>query len=129
MTTFQEYLNSLWDSLGREKQAPKSAALLRLSGLSAQETAEFAGRWVTLPAALRRGIVTKLVELSEDSVELDFSSLFRSCLEDKDPQVREQAVRGLWECEERALIRPLARLLADDPSAHVRTAAAMALSS
>lgn len=123
MTTFQEYL----DSLGKEEQAPKSAALLRLSGLSPQEAAEFAGTWATLPPTLRRSIAAKLVELSEDSVELDFSSLFRSCLEDKDPQVREQAVRGLWECEERALIRPLVRLLAEDPSANVRTAAAMAL--
>ena len=36
-------------------------------------------------------------------------------------------MRGLWECEERSLIRPLVRLLAEDPSANVRTAAAMAL--
>ena len=123
MTTFQEHLNSL----GKEEQAPKNAALLRLSGLSSQEAAEFAGRWAMLPPAFRRSIVAKLVELSEDNVELDFSGLFRFCLEDKDPQVREQAVRGLWECEERSLIRPLARLLAEHPSASVRTAAAMAL--
>ena len=69
----------------------------------------------------------KLVELCEDNLELDFSAVFRACLEDTDEGVRETATRGLWECDDRAIIRPLIGLLQGDPSAKVRAAAAMSL--
>jgi HEAT repeat protein len=123
MTSLHEYL----DPLGKDEQALKSATLLRLSRISPQEAGVFAAGWATLPPTLRRSVIAKLVGLAEDNVELDFSAVFRVCLDDSDAQVREQAVRGLWECEERSLIRPFVRLLAEDPSTNVRTAAAVAL--
>ena len=41
--------------------------------------------------------------------------------------VREQATRGLWETEDRAIIRPLIDLLHHDPSPKVRSAASISL--
>ena len=45
----------------------------------------------------------------------------------RDPEVREKAIEGLWEDEDRLLISTLCDLTKDDPSPKVRAAAAMAL--
>ena len=58
---------------------------------------------------------------------MDFTAVMRACLADGDDTVREQATRGLWECEDRVVIRPLVSLLSDDPTAEVRLAAAITL--
>jgi HEAT repeat protein len=71
--------------------------------------------------------VGRLAEMAEGNVEMEFTALFKLCLQDPDPQVREQAIGGLWECAERSLITPLITLLQCDPAPQVRAAAAQAL--
>lgn len=104
-----------------------SAALTRLSGLVAEERAQLASLWNGLPAERRRQIVSRMVDLAEDNVELDFASVFCHAMTDPDPAVRERAVSGLWESDDRTHILKLADRLAADTSAEVRAAAASVL--
>jgi HEAT repeat protein len=75
----------------------------------------------------KKAVIAILAELAEDNVELDFFPIFKLTLQDEDEDIRIQSIDGLWECEERALLTPLIRMLAVDPSAKVRAAAALAL--
>ena len=118
--------DSLRDLSG-DKKPLKYSGLLQFSGMSPDELAEFKATWASVPRDRKSEIVGKLVELSEDNLELDFSGVFRASLEDPDETVREEATRWLWECDNRAIIRPLIDLLLGDPSSKVRAAAAMAL--
>ena len=72
-------------------------------------------------------MLERMTELASDNLELDFAPVFKSCLIDTDDQVRAWAVRGLWDCDDRTLIRPLIELLNGDPSDEVRAAAAVSL--
>ena len=103
------------------------SVLLQLSGLSSDEVTEFKSVWSSLGQDRKCEILTRLAELSEDNLELDFTAILRTCLTDGDDTVREQAARGLWECEDRIIIRPLVSLVTGDPSPEVRSAAAATL--
>jgi HEAT repeat protein len=72
-------------------------------------------------------VVSRLVELAEENAELDFTGVFKACLKDPDEEVREKAIEGLWEFEDRSLIPTLLELLKGDPSERVRASAATAL--
>ena len=119
------------DKLLREfadlSQPLRSSQLLLFSGLLAEELKQLRLQWAQIPPERRRELVSKLVEMGEDSADLDFYSLFSFCIDDQDPAVREQAMTGLWECEDRSLVPMLIRRLADDDTTEVRAAAATAL--
>jgi HEAT repeat protein len=68
-----------------------------------------------------------MTELIEDNLDLDFASVFRACLRDKDDQVRAKAARGLEDSDDRTIIRPLIDLLLKDDSLEVRASAAVSL--
>ena len=121
--TIKDFLSDLSD----QDKPLKYSKLLQVSGLSTDEIMEFKTGWNSLPQVRKRELLEKLVALSEDNLELDFSGVFRACLEDSDEDVREQATRGLWESEDRAIIRPLIDLLHRDPSPKVRSAAGITL--
>ena len=105
----------------------KHAGLLQLSGLAGPEIIELSGLWSTIPTERRREIVDRMTELVEDNLDLDFSSVFRACLRDKDDQVRAKAARGLEDSDDRTIIRPLIDLLLKDDSLEVRASAAVSL--
>lgn len=122
MPTPAEILGSLADP-----DAPLNRAdLTPFSHLNAA-AADLSDAWAELSPARRREVVTSLVEMAEDNAQLDFETVFRDRLEDDDDVVRALAVGGLWENENPALIRRLIRLLNDDASKEVQTAAAQAL--
>jgi HEAT repeat protein len=108
-------------------EPPWHADLVQLSGLSTDEVAGFRSSWASLNEDRKCEILTRLAQLSEDNLELDFTAVLRACLTDGNETVREQATRGLWECEDRVVIRPLVGLLTKDPAAEVRSAAAITL--
>lgn len=122
--TLTEYLAGLAD----ESKRVVVAELRKLSGLDRAQVAELRLLWPALAVERRRQIVRDLVELAEDNVELDFSAVLLVCLSDPDEEVRTQAVDGLWEHEETSTALRLLDLLARDPSARVRAAAAAGLS-
>lgn len=109
---------------GRPVSASK---LVQLSELTPEGVRAFAEGWESVAPDRRTEIVSKIVDLAEDNVELDFAALFRRLLKDEDPGIRVKAIDGLWENQERSLIDPLTRLLTTDPEDLVRCAAAQAM--
>jgi HEAT repeat protein len=123
MASFQEYLAKLRD----EGQPLRATRLVYLSHLADEEEEVFLDTWPEIQTERRRQVVSQLVELAEDNVELNFDAIFLACLSDADSQVRTVAIRGLWEYEQRDLIEPLIGLLQSDDNTAVRAEAALAL--
>jgi len=113
--------------IAAEDKPLRSGALVALSNLSRQELKQFARTWGGLSAEWQRRLLGCLVEMAEENVELDFDSIFLMCLESPDAEVREKAILGLWEYEDRFLIGTLLETLVADPSPSVRSTAAVAL--
>lgn len=105
----------------------KHAELADLSELDRDGLEAFRIEWADLEAERKRRILSRLLDLAEDNVELNFDEIFKLCLNDPDEEVRAQAISGLWEDEETALVVPLLARLQDDPSDRVKASAASAL--
>lgn len=101
--------------------------LSTLSDLDREHRQEFSDAWSQLATERRRTVVTELATLADDNFDLNFDVIFIHALTDPDAEVREHAVRALWEYEERDLIPLLVNLLDNDPSTEVRASAASAL--
>ena len=101
--------------------------LSRLSGLLPDEQGEFREAWGGIPAGRRLRIVEGVAGLAETNIELDFVPVLRAALEDDDAGVRAAAATGLWETDDRVVIRPLLCLLESDESPDARAAAASTL--
>jgi HEAT repeat protein len=123
MASFQDYLAELQD----DSHPVKAARLSRLSHLAGEERLLFLKAWSTFSAKRRRQVIRLLVDLAEDNVELNFDEIFLPSLSDSDARVRADAIRGLWEYDNRDLIEPLIRLLRADGDTDVRAEAALAL--
>ncbi len=113
--------------LSYEESAFRSAGLTPLSGLTPDELVQFDATWAGLSPQRRCAVLARMSELGEHTIELDFIPIFLRCLTDRNDGVREQAARSLWECDDRAVIRPLIMLLDEDRSSSVRAAAATSL--
>ncbi len=113
--------------LGNSDKPLLSSRLAELSNLNSEELALFEQAWAAIEPKRRRQIMYRLVELAEDNFELDFDSIFKSRLKDRDAEVRSKAIEGLWESEEASLIDPLIILLKQDSSEKVQATAATAL--
>ena len=103
------------------------AGLYALSGLDKAQLEQVTATLNTLPADRRAATMQHLVDLGDDTFEVDFNAIFRVGLYDTDPAVRASAISGLWEDVDPALIAPLLSLLQTDESDAVRAAAASVL--
>ncbi len=119
----EEIIAELADS----DQPLRMVKLVELSGMTTAQLALLTGDWSAIETERRRQIVSRLVELAEDNLELNFNGIFKYCLDDTDVEVRRQAIEGLWESEETSLIDPLINLLEKDSSEKVQAAAAVAI--
>ncbi|MFC2005941.1 HEAT repeat domain-containing protein [Chloroflexota bacterium] len=104
-----------------------NARLIELSNLSSKELEFFKHTWAAIEPKRRYQIVHRLVELAENNIELNFDSIFKYCLQDRNDEVQSKAIEGLWENEEASQITPLINLLKQDTSEKVQTGAAIAL--
>ena len=120
-------LKTYLEELVQDGAPLKYAGLVELSALGPDEMGLVRDAWPRIAPERRLALVSRLVETSEDNVDLDFSQIFKLALKDDGEKVRTKAVSGLWECEERPLMTALLRLLQYDPSMEVRTAAAQAM--
>ena len=105
-----------------------SNSLADLSNINPEELNFFTQVWSGIDLERRRKIIGLLLELAEENFELNFDSIFKSCLRDDDPELRVKAIEGLWENEETTLITTFVRMLNEDKSELVQAAAAKALS-
>jgi HEAT repeat protein len=114
-------------SLSDPDKSLVNSSLAQLSSLSPEELKPLDEAWETIEPKRRRQIISRLVELTEENIELNFDSIFKSRLKDTDDEVRSTAIEGLWESEETSLIEPLINLLEEDSSEKVQAVAATAL--
>ncbi len=111
-----------------EGATPSAVQVSRLAGLASADVPVLRTTWTELAPDRRRAVLSLAIQLAEDDVQLDFTTLFRACLKDPDAAVRARAVEGLWEDEEFRTADSLALLLRKDPDEGVRIAAALGLS-
>ena len=115
------------DDLVDSTKELKASELAQLSGLADDERDALRSCWVEIDAARRREILTMLIELADDNSDLDFGAVYDTALADPEAAVRERAVSGLWESDDRRTIPKLTARLSDDADERVRAAAALAL--
>lgn len=113
--------------LAQADQPLASSWLYALSGAPQRSLEPLAAAWPQIAPQRRQEIARTLVEMGEASFEVDFNAVFRLVLADPDAEVRRDAVEGLWEDEDPALIRRFLSMLRQDPAATVRESAAVAL--
>ena len=104
-----------------------AAALAELSDPDQDELGHVIETLRDIDFEYRRSIVGQLVELAEENVDYSFDRIFMTLMEDEDEEVREAAIMGLWESENRALIEPLFSRLLVDETERVRAVAAQSL--
>lgn len=115
------------DEISDDTMPISSAHLTQLSDLDSNLAGVVCEALATIDFERRRQVLQKLVDLTEEDLELNFDPIFRKSMEDEDEEVREKAINGLWECEERSLIEPLLYRLKHDGDERVRAAAAQSL--
>ncbi|OGN88938.1 MAG: hypothetical protein A2158_04780 [Chloroflexi bacterium RBG_13_46_14] len=126
--------SSLSESVGKAireltegEEIPGNTTLTELSGLSPAEMKLFREIWDKLNTERRIQTISRLSELAEDNLELNFDAIFRYCLSDPEEDIRSMAIGGLWENEDTSLIDLFIKLLEEDESDRVQSAAAIAL--
>ena len=117
----------LLERMATDPNFPTLAELSALSDLSLSEQAQVRREWMTIPEERRNLAVQELTTASETELTLHLGRFLRVALEDENSQIRSQAVAGLWEETDEALIGPLLDMLYNDASEDVRAAAAEAL--
>ena len=121
----KDYLSEL----ATEPETIKTFTLLELSGVSGKELGNFSDAWLTLESGIKAKILTRLTELAENDVQLDFTPVCKLGLSDLDPNIRKIALEGLWEIQDRSFLQPIIDILLNDPDPDVKSAAALSLSS
>jgi HEAT repeat protein len=101
--------------------------LVKLSKMQPDQASLFANAWYEMELRRRQRLIQELIDLTEDNVELNFDAVFLIALGDRDPDVRRNAIKGIWEHAGRGLIDALIGLLENDSDAGVRAEAAIAL--
>jgi len=113
--------------LGNSDKPLLNSRLIDLSNLNSEELRVFEQVWATIKPKRQRQILSRLSELAEDNVELNFENIFKNRLKDQDAEVQSKAIEGLWESEDASLINPLINLLEQNNSEKVQVAAATGL--
>jgi HEAT repeat protein len=113
--------------LGNPDGPIRHTDLVQLSGLARASIPEVISALAGSPVERRRELIDRMTELAEHNIELDFTAVLRASLRDRDSEVRAKAASGLWDSEDRTMVRPLIDLLLKDQSSTVREAAASTL--
>lgn len=101
--------------------------LYRLSDINPDDLELIKASWSKISLRRRQALMEDIEELGEKDPLLDFDALCRFALSDEDPQVRELAIRTLWDYEDRDLADLFVQLMDKDSSPEVRAAAASGL--
>ena len=123
LVTLKQFLEKLLD----EDQAVEPSSLSQLSGLSPSDIGLVSTIWEKYGTNRRVDLLTSMVGMAEEDVELNFTTVLKLALRDDASDVRRTAILGLWECEERSLLSILIDLIQKDPSEEVRVAVALGL--
>lgn len=113
--------------LRKEDEEVSLTELYNLSDLLGEEKDLLDNAWATMDVTTRRRVVRELADLAESDVYADFTAVFRRAVDDPDPEVRAQAIDGLWENENVSLMFKLLEILHEDEVEAVRARAAAGL--
>lgn len=113
--------------LGDPSAVPAPGLIERLSGATSADVATFRAIWPEIAPERRRWLVRALVESAEADFRVEFRALFTAMLDDADPAVRADAIDGLWEVHEAALLQRFTDMMTRDDASPVRARAAAAL--
>ncbi len=116
-------INDLADSV----QPITNVRLAELSNLNLRQLKTFVNVWQDIEVKRRRQIIHRLYELAEDDVCLNFDTIFKYNLTDKDEEVRVTAIEGLWENDSVSMIETLINIMNKDNSQKVQSTAALAI--
>jgi HEAT repeat protein len=120
-------IRQIIDELADEEKPLVSKKLAELTDIKRDDLAYFDLVWHKLSPVRQLHLISRFIEMGEDSAELDFDAIFRHRLHDPAEEIRAKAIEGLWENEDSTLIEPLIRIMQNDPSLKVRSDSAMAL--
>lgn len=120
---FHEVLKALKD----ESQPFPARYLQQFSDLEGQPLRDLLKVWPALPLARKVNLLEDLESLAEDETLMCFDDLAQALLDDPQGEVRKQAIRLLWECEQPRVARKLLKMLTEDSDIEVRAAAASGL--
>ena len=123
----RESFESLLENLADPEQPLRAALLYRLSDLAPVEMLALQAIWSEVPVERRRQLVSRLVETSEVSIDVDYREVARFTLQDDDPEVRRRSIEALWEDERPETMRALISHVEFDSDPDVRAEAAQAL--
>jgi len=98
-----------------------------LSDLDRERMQRLRAMWPRIADDRRRDLMTALGQLADDHIEFTFERINRFAIDDPLAEIRAQAIRNLWECEDPRLVGPLLTALAGDSHLEVRAAAGTAL--
>ena len=101
--------------------------LYRLSDLEPDELNELEKNWRQVPLWRRQALLKDLERLGRVNDLLSFEAIGRYAVQDEDPQVRNLAVRILWEFEAKELAPLFLSIMETDSDTEVRASAAVAL--
>lgn len=113
---------------GLDKAGPvQHSFLAAVSGLERAEAARMPLLLAAFSTERQREVLAALVSAAERDFELEYGLIYRAFLTHDDAVMRRLSVEGLFEDTRLDLIKPLLRLLAEDPDQQVRAAVASAL--
>jgi HEAT repeat protein len=117
----------LLESLKNENLPLPVERLSELSDLDAVRVEQLRDNWSHVPLKRRLALIKELGTQADHHIEFCFDHVNRLGLTDLNAEIREIAIRNLWECEETDLATSFLASLLDDPEPLVRSAAANAL--
>lgn len=121
-------LNKLFSKLFDENNEDISVAdLYLLSDMPDEQLDTFKERWITMSDERRHIISRHLADISEENFQVDFSPLTLLFFADPLASVRTAALDSLWDTSNISLIKPIIRLVQEDPDPAVRAAATSTL--
>ena len=120
-------LENILNNIGSEETSVDDSWLSELSDINLSRIEGFSTTWSSISEERRTLLIERLIEMAKDQIHLNYNYIFKYCLDDVFEIVRQRAIEGLWECEDRSLIPTLCALLKSDPSSDVRGAAAKGL--
>tara|TARA_B100000029_G_scaffold516335_2_gene628809 strand:+ start:824 stop:1810 length:987 start_codon:yes stop_codon:yes gene_type:complete len=107
---------------------PSEIDVQRFSDLDLQNVESLKLTWLKIPKETRKTIVLKAIQLSDESIDYEYSRFARIVFDDTDPIIRRASIELVRETEDRITARCLRALLVD-PDEEVAAAAAEALGS
>lgn len=101
----------------------KYSELIHISHIKREHLEFFFKNWYKISKPRKIDLLKKFILLSEENLDLDYSPIFIKLLKDNDHQVKQLALEGLWEYEDREIIDPVISLLNQNYPNEVRVSA------